>query len=85
MSHPHDLPLASPRPAAGSGPEIDPICGMIVDPLHAAGSHAYRGKTYYFCSTHCLAKFKIAPQRYADGTAPRQSMAEVVTGGSITP
>jgi P-type Cu+ transporter len=39
-------------------PEIDPICGMTVDPDTAAGSLEYQGKTYYFCCTHCLHRFR---------------------------
>ncbi len=39
---------------------IDPICGMRVKPLDAAGSLNKNGETYYFCSTGCLQKF-IAP------------------------
>jgi len=28
--------------------EIDPVCGMTVQPASAAGSYEYQGKTYYF-------------------------------------
>jgi Cu+-exporting ATPase len=42
----------------------DPVCGMEVDPQRAAGSHAHRGATYYFCSQHCLHAFKADPERY---------------------
>jgi len=42
----------------------DPVCGMKVDPQKAAGSHAHGGKTYYFCSAHCVAKFKADPEKY---------------------
>ena len=51
---------------------MDPICGMNVEPNSAAGSHVHNGQTYYFCSQHCLAKFKEDPERFlkspADGT-----------------
>ena len=30
--------------------EIDPVCGMEVDPKTAAGKSNYLGKAYYFCS-----------------------------------
>jgi Cu+-exporting ATPase len=40
-----------------SGSEIDPICGMTVNPATAAGSFNHEGKTYYFCSAGCLQKF----------------------------
>jgi Cu+-exporting ATPase len=37
---------------------------MTVDPAHAAGSADYEGKTYFFCSTHCLQQFRTDPRRY---------------------
>ncbi len=40
-----------------SGAEIDPICGMTVNPASAAGSFNHEGKIYYFCSAGCLQKF----------------------------
>ncbi len=43
---------------------IDPVCGMSVDPRHCAGSHEHNGKTYYFCSKHCLQRFKAEPGRF---------------------
>jgi Cu+-exporting ATPase len=43
---------------------IDPVCGMTVDPTSAAGSFEHNGQTYYFCSQHCLHKFREDPERY---------------------
>jgi Cu+-exporting ATPase len=37
---------------------------MTVQPEHAAGSSEYQGKTYYFCSVGCLAKFRQDPARF---------------------
>ena len=45
----------------------DPVCGMTVDPKSAAGSTTHQGKTYWFCSPHCVAQFNADPQRYAGG------------------
>jgi membrane fusion protein, copper/silver efflux system len=42
----------------------DPVCGMDVDPNEAAGKVEYQGKTYYFCSNECQAKFEKAPKQY---------------------
>lgn len=42
----------------------DPVCGMEVDPQQAAASEEYKGKTYYFCSVVCHAKFKAEPDKY---------------------
>src|ERR671939_4539 len=43
----------------------DPVCGMTVDPHHAAGTEIYNGVTYAFCSPHCLEKFRADPGHYA--------------------
>jgi YHS domain-containing protein len=45
--------------------ETDVVCGMKVDPAKAPAQSQYQGKTYYFCSTACKAKFDASPQRYA--------------------
>ncbi|HSA93159.1 MAG TPA: heavy metal translocating P-type ATPase [Terriglobales bacterium] len=57
------FPILAPKHAAGGG-EIDPVCGMTVDPAKPAGTAEHDGKTYYFCSTHCVAKFQADPQKY---------------------
>ena len=46
--------------------EIDPVCGMTVNPETAAGSSEYKGQTYYFCSSHCLSKFRQQPESFVD-------------------
>lgn len=45
-----------------SGVEIDPICGMTVNPATVAGSFNHAGKTHYFCSAGCLQKFIVQSQ-----------------------
>jgi P-type Cu+ transporter len=47
----------------------DPICGMTVEPERAAGSYVHKGRTYYFCSQHCLAKFKDDPEKFLKSPA----------------
>jgi Cu+-exporting ATPase len=42
----------------------DPVCGMDVTPENAAGKTDYKGKTYYFCSVHCLEKFRQHPEAF---------------------
>ena len=53
---------------------VDPVCGMRILPGDAAGSHTHAGRTYHFCSTHCLEAFRANPGQYAqpsqDGSAP---------------
>ena len=48
---------------------VDPVCGMTVDPADAAGHVDYAGRTYYFCSEGCVARFKAEPQTFLE-TAP---------------
>lgn len=45
---------------------VDPVCGMSVDPSSAAGSLEHEGRTYDFCSTHCLQRFRDEPERYTN-------------------
>lgn len=44
--------------------KLDPVCGMMVDPEHAAGESEYQGETIYFCSAGCKKKFDENPERY---------------------
>ena len=37
---------------------------MQVDPANAAGTSQHNGKTYYFCSTSCKARFDANPGQY---------------------
>ena len=54
---PEKLPSHTEMREDKSGSEIDPICGMTVNPATAAGSFNHAGKTHYFCSAGCLQKF----------------------------
>lgn len=44
--------------------EVDPVCGMRVDPKTAAASYDYQGRTYHFCNQVCKDKFVKEPQKY---------------------
>ena len=44
--------------------EKDVVCGMQVEPAQAAGSSQFKGKTYYFCSDGCKAKFEANPSQF---------------------
>ena len=48
----------------GSVSEIDPVCGMTVEPSTAADHQNYKQHDYYFCSMGCSEKFKSDPGRY---------------------
>ncbi|MDR3498811.1 MAG: heavy metal translocating P-type ATPase [Parvibaculum sp.] len=46
------------------GPAKDPVCGMSVDPATAVHRTEHEGRTYYFCSARCRAKFEADPAKY---------------------
>jgi Cu+-exporting ATPase len=91
MNHGQEQPAhPSPNPsgrklslslAPASAAAIDPVCGMAVDPNHAAGSTTYEGQTYYFCSRHCLQKFQADPQRYLAPSPPPLPVAPPAAPG----
>ncbi|OJY46361.1 permease [Pseudonocardia sp. 73-21] len=59
---------AQRNPAGGAGSAdaaVDPVCGMDVDPQHAAGTAEHAGHSYHFCSTGCRDSFRSDPVRYA--------------------
>ena len=59
--------------------ERDVVCGMQVDPAKAAGSSVHAGKTYYFCSKGCKAKFDANPALYFGPNRPAPGMAAPMT------
>src|SRR5581483_6860439 len=59
--------------ALASEQATDPVCGMTVNKQTAAGSFEYQGQTYFFCSAHCLEKFRADPERFITG-APEESI-----------
>jgi Cu+-exporting ATPase len=74
-------PLPMMMPAAQG--EIDPVCGMTVQPATAAGSHEYQGKTYYFCAASCLTKFKSDPGYYLTPPERRTPRPAPVPAGGV--
>jgi Cu+-exporting ATPase len=56
--------------------EVDPVCGMNVNPSAAVGHVKHQDKTYYFCSKRCVAKFERDPAKFVATTAsPRVSIS----------
>src|SRR5690606_22702256 len=43
----------------------DPVCNMMVS-SDSKYRYQYADKDYYFCSEHCLHKFKERPEQYLD-------------------
>ena len=56
---------------------------MTVDPSRAAGHVDYKGTTYHFCSTGCVAKFQADPERYLAGAREAMPAAPLLTIGGL--
>ena len=57
----------------------DPVCQMTVSD-DSEYHHHHAGADYYFCSAHCLTKFKENPEQYLGGKAappPEESQGQV--------
>src|SRR3954470_24215837 len=54
----------------------DPVCGMTVDPHTTMHRHEHAGRTYYFCSSGCGAKFAADPTKYLSPSAAADPVPE---------
>lgn len=48
----------------GKSQYTDPVCGMSADQEGKFIHHKHDGKSYYFCSEHCLTTFKTDPEKF---------------------
>jgi P-type Cu+ transporter len=63
--------------------EIDPVCGMAVDPARAKATVAHLGKTFYFCCSGCAETFRADPAKYLLAKVP--NAAPLVQLGTAQP
>jgi Cu+-exporting ATPase len=70
MNHEPPFPKSFSLSMAPAVSAVDPVCGMTVDPATAPASCVHEGKTYWFCCTHCLAKFQADPEKYLSTPTP---------------
>ena len=60
----------------------DPVCGMTIGDKDAAATSAYKGTTYYFCSTSCKEKFEKDPASHVRGKSGEAEHAPAVKPAS---
>ncbi len=65
----------------GSGKVIDPVCGMDVNADSSPYHHVHGGESYFFCSDHCLVKFKENPGKYLAEARAGTAQAAAVSRG----
>jgi Cu+-exporting ATPase len=66
--------------AQPAGDILDPVCGMRVG--SDAPTLAWQGTVFHFCSTHCLDKFRLEPERYAARPADAAPAARDATAST---
>src|SRR5215470_17513175 len=62
------------QPAEGLS-EIDPVCGMKVDPAKSPHRIDYGGRYRHFCSASCRSKFSSDPEKYLARADRKQTAA----------
>jgi Cu+-exporting ATPase len=74
-----------------SAAELDPVCGTTVNPSSARGHAEHAGKTYYFCSSHCIKAFRQNPAKYiskspssAEPSLVAIGAPKAATGGTLS-
>lgn len=65
----------SAEPNEGKGQRKDPVCNMVVSSDSKYAFHDADGY-FYFCSEHCLKKFREQPERYLDRESPPQETGD---------
>jgi Cu+-exporting ATPase len=60
--------------------EVDPVCGMKVNPDTAKFSHEYKGKTYFFCCGGCREKFNAEPEKILNSPPKKMGSGLVSLG-----
>ncbi|MHC4489273.1 MAG: YHS domain-containing protein, partial [Planctomycetota bacterium] len=59
----------------------DPVCGMTTEEENAFALYEHEGESYYFCSDHCLTKFKNEPGSFIDSRDEVKPQEEEEPGG----
>ena len=85
--HPHDGHGGRGQGSCCSGhsdakatTDLDPVCGMRVDPATTAHHASHAGHDYHFCSARCREKFVTDPDKYL---APQPTPAVDAPAGAI--
>jgi len=66
------------KPNTEKDQHVDPVCNMVVS-SDSEYNTRYADKHYYFCSKHCLNKFKEHPKQYLD----RKTSPHLETHGGL--
>jgi Cu+-exporting ATPase len=76
----HQADRRHTTPGAGGVQEIDPVCGMKVDPATSKHRFDHGGRIFHFCSAGCRSKFAADPDSYLK---PKAAAPEPARAGAI--
>src|SRR5579864_5725431 len=65
--------------------EIDPVCGMKVDPQKARATAEYRGKKFYFCCQGCADRFTAEPEKFLNKKPASAPLVQLGAMSAIKP
>jgi P-type Cu+ transporter len=66
------------QPNVAHEPDIDPVCGMKVNPATAKYAAEHEDQRFYFCSAACQKKFQAAPEKYLEASISHASAPQFV-------
>jgi len=61
--------------------QLDPVCGMSVDPMAGKPTLRHDGTVYNFCSQGCCDKFAVDPEHYLSGA--HKQIADDLPAGTL--
>jgi hypothetical protein len=79
QQHPDRVGTVRSQTMPPSPLEVDPVCGMSVEPASAGASLEYQGREIWFCSPGCQDRFQRDPDRY------RSAPSSPDSGSAATP
>jgi len=65
------------RLGSSGGYALDPVCGMQVETANAPASTVQGSQRFYFCSDHCLGRFRANPARFASDKEKSEELADM--------
>lgn len=80
-AHPSDTSHGVGHHPDGAVRNLDPVCGMTVDPATAKHRFAYKGQDFFFCSGRCRERFEAEPEKFLQPKSA--ALAEDVPEGTI--
>jgi P-type Cu+ transporter len=72
--HAHDHGSHAHHGSTDEPSELDPVCGMTVDPATSKHRFDHHGRTFHFCSAGCRTKFAADPAKYLEKKEPPPAM-----------